>query len=250
MNKTLFSFTITFAAGLSTLLGIIPIYINKKYKDRIIPASLSFSAGVMLSISLFSLIPESTNLFYDTYKLFPTIIITLIFISIGIIISSFIDKKVEEKISNNNLYKLGIISIIVLILHNIPEGITTFISTNVNRSLGLTLTLGIALHNIPEGISIAVPIYYSTKSKAKALILTLISGFSEFIGAILAYLFISKYINTFILGIILSITAGIMLQISIYELIPNALKYKKRKISLISFLMGLIIIIICIKLFN
>ena len=231
------------------MIGVIPIFIKDKYKNIILPISLAFSAGVMISISLLSLIPESFCLFITKYKLFPSIIITLIFICIGVLISSFIDKKIEYKISNNKLYKLGIISIIVLVLHNIPEGITTFISTKVNTSLGLSLALGIALHNIPEGISIAVPIYYSTKSKSKAIIFTLISGFSEFFGAILAYLFIAKYVNNLILGIILSITAGIMIQISIYELRPNCLKYKKRIISLLSFIIGLFIMIICIKLF-
>ncbi|MBQ2640130.1 MAG: ZIP family metal transporter [Bacilli bacterium] len=249
MNKTVFSFIVTFIAGLSTMIGVIPIYLNDKYKNTIIPISLAFSAGVMISISLFSLIPESIDLFITKFILFPSIIITLIFISIGVLISSFIDKEIEDKISNNSLYKLGVISIIVLVLHNIPEGITTFISTKVNTSLGLSLALGIALHNIPEGISIAVPIYYSTKSKYKAIIFTLISGFSELFGAILAYLFIAKYVNNFILGIILSITAGIMIHISIYELIPNTLRYKKRIISLLSFIIGFIIMIICIKLF-
>lgn len=250
MNKTIFSFIITFLAGLSTLLGVIPIYLNTKYKDTIIPISLSFSAGVMISISLFSLIPESVILIEDNLNTIPTIIISLIFITIGILLSSYIDTTIEKKITSNKLYKLGIISIIVLILHNIPEGITTFISTNVNQSLGLTLALGVALHNIPEGISIAIPIYYSTNSKIKAIILTLISGFSEFSGAIFAYLFISKYINNFILGTILSITAGIMLQISIYELIPTSFKYKKRRYTIIFLIFGIIAMITCIKLLN
>ena len=245
MNRTLFSFLITFFAGITTLIGLLPIYIKRFNTSKIISSSLAFSAGVMISISIFSLIPESSLLIRNEIKYFPTILIVMIFVVIGICFSDKIDRKIEEKISNNNLYKLGIISIIVLILHNIPEGITTFISTKANVSLGLSLSIGIALHNIPEGISIAVPIYYSTKNRKKAILYTLISGFSEFLGAVIAYLFLAKYINNLLLGIILAITAGIMLHISIYELLPNSFSYKMRKFTYFFFIIGFIVMIIC-----
>jgi len=143
------------------------------------------------------------------------------------------------------LYKLGVISVIVLMLHNIPEGITTFISTSTDLQLGLSLSLAIALHNIPEGISIAVPIYFSTGKRSKAFLYTIVSGFSELFGAVLAYLFIARYVNDFILGVILAITAGIMVHISFYELIPNSLEYSNKKSSFIAFIIGIIVMLIC-----
>lgn len=149
MNKIIISFTITFFAGISTILGIFPTYINQKYKDKIINLSLSFSAGVMITISILSLIPESKN--YLSQKLnFPVILIILIFVMIGANISHFIDQKSIK--TNDNLYKIGIVSLITLIIHNIPEGITTFITTSNNIKLGTQLSIAIALHNIPEGI--------------------------------------------------------------------------------------------------
>ena len=245
MNQTLFSFLITFIAGISTIIGIIPCYMKEYKKDKIIAYSLAFSAGVMLTISLSSLIPESVILFNNIFKIFPMIIITSIFIVLGISFSQFVDQKIEEKFTSNKLYKLGIISIIVLILHNIPEGITTFISTSSNIELGLSLSLAIALHNIPEGISIAVPIFYATKSRKKAFFYTLISGFSELFGAVLAYLFIARFVNDFILGFILAMTAGIMIHISIYELIPNAYNYNAKRATTIAFIIGIIVMLIC-----
>lgn len=245
MNRILFSFLITFLAGISTIIGVIPCYLNEKYKDQTISFSLAFSSGVMITISILSLIPETVSLLNKYFKLIPLILICMIFIVGGILFSSLIDQKIEEKITNNHLYKLGIISIIVLMLHNIPEGITTFISTSTNVTLGLSLSLAIALHNIPEGISIAVPIYYATKNKKKAFLYTLISGFSEFFGAILAYLFIAKYVNNFILGMILAITAGIMTHIACYELLPNSLDYKNKKLTFGGFILGVIVMYIC-----
>jgi len=173
---------ITTISGISTLLGIIPTYFNQKYKDNIINFSLSFSAGTMISLSLFSLLPESL-------KNIDNIIIVLIFINLGIITSKIIEKILSNK-TNNNLYKVGITSLIALILHNIPEGIITFISSNNNINLGLTLSFGIALHNIPEGLSIAIPLYHATNNRKKVLILTGISAISELFGGIISLIFL------------------------------------------------------------
>ena len=211
-------FIITFISGITTILGIIPTYINSKYKNNIINFSLSFASSIMITISLLSLIPESINYIGIS---FINIILLLIFINIGFIISSYIDKRIS---TNNSLYKLGLVSLIGLMLHNIPEGIITFITSSNNIKIGIPLSIAIALHNIPEGISIAIPIYYSTKSHKKAFIYTFIAGFSELIGGIILYIFLSNYINNFILFIILSITSGIMIHISLFELLTNTNK--------------------------
>ena len=246
MNSILLSFLITILAGFSTMIGIFPIYFHKKSQDIIIPVCLSFAAGVMISISLFSLIPEAVSAISKTFILFPAILIVSIFIVVGILFSSFVDQKIEKKFANNQLYKLGLISVIALMFHNIPEGITTFISSNQDLRLGITLSIGIALHNIPEGISIAVPIYYATKNKKKAILLTFISGFSEFFGAVLAYLFLAPIITSLGLGVILALAAGIMIHISIYELVPTAYRYSCFFKNTIAFIIGFFVMLFTI----
>ena len=248
MNKIYLSFLISSLASFSTLLGLIPSYF-KQQENTLISSSLAFSAGVMITISLISLIPEACSYFITGHNNILTFLWILIFVITGIFLSTIIDKKIETYIPNNNLYKLGIMSIIALALHNIPEGITTFVSTTTNIKLGIKLSLAIALHNIPEGISIAIPIYYATKSHFKAFLYTFISGIFELLGAILAYLFLAQNLNNFTLGIILSLTSGIMIYIAIYELIPTSYKYKKTKTSFLAFVFGTIIMFICEKLF-
>ena len=148
-----------------------------------------------------------------------------------------------DKVSNNgNLFKVGILSMIAIILHNIPEGIVTFIVSNKSIMLGLPICLSIALHNIPEGISIAVPIYYSTKSKKKAIFYTFLAGLSEPIGAILTGLFLVNYVNDMILGMLFAFIAGIMIQISSYKLLPTGKDYDKKS-SRIFFIVGFIIML-------
>lgn len=238
----IYAFFLTTLAGLSTLVGTIPIF-KKNKKNKIIISALSFAAGVMITVSITDLIPESLKYISKTFKTIPTILIISIFITLGIIISMTIDKYINKN-REGELYKVGIISMIAIILHNIPEGIITYLSSETNIKLGLSLTLAIALHNIPEGISIAVPIYYSTKSRGKALLYTLISALSEPLGALLAYLFLSKIINNIIMGIILSVIAGIMIQIASYELIPTSLKYKNKIRTIIFIIIGIIFMIL------
>ena len=241
MENIYYSFIITVIAGLSTLIGIIPIFLNIKDYNKLINKALSFASGVMISISIFSLLPESISLL----KLSNSNLIMLkiiIFILIGFLISIIINK-IFNKIPNK-LYKLGLFNMFALLLHNIPEGILTFSSTTMNKSFGTMIALSIICHNIPEGISIAIPIYYSTKSKLKAFLYTLIAGISEPIGGMITYLFLSKYINIFFISNTLLIIIGIMLYIPIYEMLPTAFKYKNKKITLIYLILGIIFMII------
>lgn len=230
------AFIITTIAGLSTLLGTIFVFIKFKDKYKIINASLSFAAAIMITVSIFDLIPEGYNLLSNI-----PILTLLISINIGIIISMFIDKNVH----GNDLYRVGVISMIAIIIHNIPEGIATYIACTHDLRLGIPLAIAITLHNIPEGISISLPIYYAQKSRGKAILYTFISSLSEIFGAIIAMIFF-KNINNNFMGMLLGIIAGIMLYIAIYELIPETIKYRNKKISTISFITGVIIMLISI----
>ena len=248
MNNTLIAFLLTFIAGFSTMLGVLVIYIKSKDHNKIIMASLSFAAGVMITVSITDLIPESILLLGNNLKNSTTIIISILAIVLGIIISMIIDYYLPDKpISNTkdkSLFKVGIISMIAIILHNLPEGIATFVATSSDVKLGISLTLAIAMHNIPEGISISVPIYYSTGSKKKAIFYTLISALSEPLGALLAFIFLKIFINDTILGILFSLIAGIMLQISFCELLPAARKYDNKKYLFIFFTIGVIFMLL------
>lgn len=249
MPSNMYAFLLSFIAGLSTIIGFFIIFI-KKGRDNIISKSLGFASGVMLTISIIDLMPNSLDLIIKEYKFIYAVILSLLGFFIGVILSSIIDQKVEKSSKKGSkLYKLGIITMLVIMMHNIPEGIATYITTTNNIKLGLILTIAIALHNIPEGISISIPIYYSTNSKLKAFIYTLISGLSEPIGAIISYLFLSKYINDTVLGIIYSIIAGMMVNISINELYKESINYNK-KYTIIYLLFGSLIMILNHLLFN
>lgn len=249
MSNIEYSFLITSLAGFSTMIGALLIFFKFKNTNRVVCSSLAFAAGVMLTISVTDLIPSSIKGLLKVYYFFPAILLSLIFIVLGIVISTLINKYIPDisakDVDNKGLFKVGLISMIAIILHNVPEGIATFMTSTRDIQLGLSLALAITLHNIPEGISISVPIYYSSKNKAKALLYTFISGVSEPIGAIIAYLFLAPYMTDTIMSILLAIIAGIMIAISMYELIPASFKYKEPKRSIWYFFIGSMFMLIC-----
>ena len=242
------SFLLTTIAGLSTLLGSFIIIFSKEKSDSIIIGSLGFASGVMLFVSISDLIPNSFILFNNIYSTIFSTLLLLFAINIGIILSKCINKFIPD--NNNTLYRVGILSMIAIILHNIPEGMATYITNSTNITLGLSLTIAIAAHNIPEGISIAVPIFYSTGSKFKAFLYTFISGISELFGAILAYLFLSPFISDTLMAFLYAIIAGIMIYLSITELLRTSLSYKKYKLTFIYFFIGVIFILLNHIIFN
>ena len=243
MSNNLYAFLLSTIAGLSTLIGYLFIYI-KKDRDSVISKALGFASGIMITISIIDLIPNSFLLISKSYSSIYTLFLILIGFLVGILLSGIVDRKIEKSSKNNlKLYKLGIITMLVIMLHNIPEGIATYITSTNNIKLGYSLTIAIALHNIPEGISISIPIYYSTNSKLKAFIYTFVSGMSEPLGAVIAYLFLSKFINNNILGIIYSTIAGMMINIAINELYKESVNYNKKN-TIIYFIIGSFIMIL------
>ena len=224
------------------MVGVIPIYVKLNNEDKLVCSSLSFTAGIMLTISIIELIPEAFKMFSCFIGLIK-IILTLLFLLFGIVLSMFINSRVDNT-SNNSLYRVGLISMLVIIIHNIPEGIVTFISTTKSVKLGISLAISISLHNIPEGISISIPIYYATRSKIRAFLYTLISALSEFLGALITYWFLMNIINDIILGCLFSIIAGFMINISITELLPMSISYKNNKLVIIFFLIGILLMIL------
>ena len=239
MQNIIIPLILSTLAGLSTLIGAIPIFfkIKEKNLNKFISFCLSFSIAIMISISIFDLIPTSFFEIVNFYGVSKTFIISYIIIT-------YLSSLVEKESKGIDLYKLGILNMIVLILHNLPEGIATFLSSYHSIDLGLRLSVAIMLHNIPEGISIAVPIYYATGSRKNAIKSTLISGLSEPLGAILAFIFLKKFVSELMISIVLIVVAGLMITLSIQEMLPRALKYKENKWIYLGLITGTILVIV------
>lgn len=222
---------ISLIAGLSTVIGSLLIFLKPKNINNYIGASLAFSASIMMLLSIAELIPEGFIYLEYRYNLLTASIILVLTIVVGNFLSKTINKKIDHyKKIDSSLYRVGVLSMIALMLHNLPEGILTFLSSMIDIKLGIKLSVAIMLHNIPEGIAIAIPIYYATKNKFKAVKSTLISGLSEPLGAIIAWIFFRNYLSNLIISIILLFVAGLMISISINDIFEEANKYSRKSI--------------------
>ncbi|WP_460286787.1 zinc transporter ZupT [Clostridium sp. CTA-7] len=235
-------------AGMSTVIGAFIVFFSKGESKKLITFALAFSAGVMITVSFTDLFMSAEETLSKSNGKLNGVIFSIIFLLSGVFIAMLIDKFIPDEprpspsAPSGKLYRVGFVSMIALMIHNFPEGIATFVSGYENTTLGISIALAIALHNIPEGISVAMPIYYSTKSKYKAFKYTLFSGLAEPIGALLAFLFLRPYINEIILAIIFAMVSGIMLYISFAELIPSSRQYGYNKIYIFSIFLGICII--------
>ena len=270
MNGVLSALLLTLIAGAATGIGGALVLFKKKLSSNFLAGALGLSAGVMIFISLAELFPESQAeiMALGSLKHGETFVLLAFFAGMGIItLIDFLIPEYEnpheasglsldartaavgvlEQTGNEKaLHRLGLMSALAIAIHNFPEGIATFIGALNDPQMGAGITFAIAIHNIPEGIAVAIPIYYATKSKGKALLYATLSGFSEVIGALLC-LAVTAVFGIELTGggpvfpLILAAVAGIMIYISLDELLPTAEKYGKHHIAIAGVVAGMAI---------
>ena len=266
MNGTLTALLLTLIAGSATGIGGALVLFKKKLSSNTLAASLGLSAGVMVFISLAEMFPEAqkeiTSLGSIKYGEAWTLL--AFFAGMGIImlidflvpeyenpheateLSLDADSLTGQDSSRKSLHRLGIMSAMAIAIHNFPEGIATFIGALNDPQMGAGISFAIAIHNIPEGIAVAIPIYYATKSKGKALLYATLSGFSELIGALIciavtAIFGVELSAGGPVFPLILAAVSGIMIYISLDELLPTAEKYGKHHIAIAGVISGMAI---------
>lgn len=239
MKNALIPLLLSLIAGLSTLIGGLLIFIKIKKVGEFITFSLSLSLGIMITISILDLLPMSVPIILNNYGLIYGIIITILTFLLGYLFIYILEKKI--KTNSSNLYKIGIISMISMMLHNFPEGIAVFMSAYTNINLGIKMCAAIMLHNIPEGIAISIPLYYSGESRGSVIKKTFISGISEPMGALLSYIFLSKVINQLFLSYILIFVSGLMISLSLNNILKELIKNGITKYIVIGLLISIII---------
>ena len=270
MNSILSALLLTLIAGAATGIGGALVLFKKKLSSDILAGALGLSAGVMIFISLAELFPESQAEITSIGSLRhgEALVLLAFFAGMGIItLIDFLIPEYEnpheasglsldartaavgilEQTGNEKaLHRLGLMSALAIAIHNFPEGIATFIGALNDPQMGAGITFAIAIHNIPEGIAVAIPIYFATKSKGKALLYATLSGFSEIIGALLC-LAVAATFGVELTGggpvfpLILAAVAGIMIYISLDELLPTAEKYGKHHIAIAGVVAGMAI---------
>ncbi len=157
--------------------------------------------------------------------------------------------KLGDQAKKNKLYRMGMMSAVAIAIHNFPEGLATFLTALQDIKLGLPIAIAIAIHNIPEGIAVSVPIYHATGSKRKAFKFSFLSGLAEPLGALVGFLILLPFMNAVVFGFLFASVAGIMVYISIDNLLPAAREYGEPHLSLYGLMGGMALMALSLLLF-
>ena len=269
-SRIIFALLLTTFAGLSTGIGSAIAFVAKRTNTKLLTFSLGFSAGVMIYISFAELFPEAKDSFINQFGEFTGYLYTIISFFGGMLLIALIDKfiptfenphemrsveamdDVNEAAKFKKLYRMGILTAVAVAVHNFPEGIATFMSAINDPTLGIAIAVAIAIHNIPEGIAVSVPIYYATGSRKKAFFYSFLSGVAEPVGAFIAYLVLMPFLNSenseIFFGAIMAGIAGIMVFISMDELLPSAEEYGEHHIAIYGLIGGMAIMAVSLLL--
>ncbi len=269
-HELLYAFGLTLIAGLSTGVGSLLAFFTKRTNTKALSMVLGFSAGVMIYVSLVEILHEANRILTASMGMKRGMWVAVISFFAGIALIGVIDKlipsienpheihKVEdmdiaagvmEKHHARKLMKMGILTAAAIAIHNFPEGIATFIAALREPKIGVAIAIAIAIHNIPEGIAVSIPIFCATGSRKKALWYSFMSGLSEPLGAILAYLFLMPVLSEELFGIMFALVAGIMVFISLDELLPTAREYGEPHLSTYGLVGGMAVMAVSLLLF-
>jgi zinc transporter, ZIP family len=243
---------LTLFAGLSTGIGSVIAFFAKTGGKKFLATSLGFSAGVMIYVSMVEIFSKSKDVLSSVYGYKNGSIICVASFFLGILLIGIIDKLVPSYENPHEIHRgkdldvaklkrMGVMTAVAIAIHNFPEGFATFMSAMQDPKLGIAIAVAVAVHNIPEGISVSVPICYATGSKKKAFMYSFMSGLAEPLGAVIGFLLLRPFMNEVLLGITFASVAGIMVFISLDELLPTAREYGEHHLSIYGLIAGMLV---------
>lgn len=265
-ENILFAFLLTLFAGLSTGIGSLIGLLSKKFNPKILTIALGFSAGVMIYVSMIEIFVKAKDALSISMGEKVGYIWTVVAFFTGIFVIALIDKLIPayenpheintEKIIEQSspkdkakLLRMGMFSAVAIGIHNFPEGLATFMSGLSNPTLGISIAVAVAIHNIPEGLAVSAPIYFATKSRKKAFVFSFLSGFAEPVGAIIGYFLLRSIFTDATFGFVFASVAGIMVYISLDELLPTAEEYGEHHLAIGGLIVGMLVMAISLLLF-
>lgn len=278
MENIMYAFGLTLLAGLSTGIGSLIAFFAKKTNKKFLSISLGFSAGVMIYVSMIEIFAKAQDSLVMELGEKQGAIATVIAFFCGMFLIAIIDKCIpsaenphepknvvadcdgcgeceicvkeqKKERQKEQLMRMGVFTALAIAIHNFPEGIATFVSAFQDPGVAIPIVAAIAIHNIPEGIAVSVPIYQATGSKQKAFFYSFVSGLAEPVGALLGWLILIPIMNDMVYGVLFAAVAGIMVFISVDELLPAAREYGEHHLSIYGLIAGMMVMALSLLLF-
>ena len=232
------AFSLTFLAGLATVVGGGMVLFLKRPNFRVLAFGLAFAAGAMIYVSLTEILNKSIHSFSLAFDEKTGFALGTFAFLLGVILVLVLDRLIPnphetmetrqaQNTSQPQLLRTGLLTLLAISAHNLPEGLATFFATLESPALGVPLAVAIAIHNIPEGVAIALPVYLATGRKDYALLASFVSGLAEPLGAALGYFILAPYMNQTMYGMVFGMIGGVMVYLALDELLPAAKKFSQ-----------------------
>ena len=271
--ELILAFSVTLAAGLATGIGSAIAFFTTSTNKAFFAVSIGFSAGVMIYLSFVEILPKANEYVANEVEAVTASIITTAALIGGMILMALLDYLVpsaanphentkveifedgskearEYAAKNKTLLRTGVVTALAIAMHNFPEGLATFLLVLDDPAVGIALAVAVAMHNIPEGIAVSVPVYYATKSRAKAFLYSFLSGLSEPAGAVIGFLILAPFLSDFLLGVIFAGVGGVMVFLAIDTLLPTARNSDRGHLSVYGVILGILVMAVSLILFQ
>lgn len=250
------AFVVSLLAGLATAIGGLLAVFTAVQRRSTLAFALAFAAGAMLTISTVEIVPRGYRELSASLGTSAGLAATAGAFVLGGLIVLGIDKALPRSLNpadiaggerslssaerehNVRLMRSGVLVAGIVALHNVPEGLSTFLATLEDPTLGISLAVAVAIHNVPEGIAVAVPILAAASSRSRAFWWATFSGLAEPLGAVLGFLLLSLVIPDELFTLTFGLIAGMMVLISLRELLPAARRYQTRPIQTVAGLLA------------
>lgn len=237
-------------AALATMIGGFSVIGSRNPSPRLLSFGLAFAGGAMVYISLVEIFWKSHSSFQlalgsDKAGYIAATIAFFAGIALLIALDRLIPNphnelaKIGEHAEREHIRRVGLLAALAITAHNFPEGMATFFAALDNPTVGASLAFAIAVHNIPEGVSIAIPVYFATKSRKWTLLACLGSALAEPVGALIGYLILMPFLNDYVFGAVFGVIAGVMVFLSLDELLPAAKRYAKGHDAVYGLVLGM-----------
>lgn len=265
MNDHFFAaLLLTLLAGLSTGIGSCIALFTRHTNRKFLSLALGFSAGVMIYVSMIEIFDKARQTLTSYLGTRPGSWVTVGGFFGGIFVIAAIDKlipsaenphevrlmeEMETSAGTGRLMRMGVLTALAIAIHNFPEGLATFVSALQEPEVAIPIVAAIAIHNIPEGIAVSVPIYQATGSRRKAFTYSFLSGLAEPLGALIGWLLLRPVMNELVFGLLFAAVAGIMVFISLDELLPAAREYGEHHLSIYGLISGMAVMAVSLLLF-
>jgi len=259
-HQVLVAFLVCVGAAAATIIGSVFIIRANVENPRLLSFGLAFAAGAMVYVSLVEIFVKSISAYTSVYgdPMGYKIATLAFFGGMGLLV--LLDKLVPNPHasmdhhphgeSQKQLKRVGMMAALAITAHNVPEGMATFFATLDDPVVGAPLAFAIAVHNVPEGVSIAIPVYYATGSKWKALGAVTISALAEPLGAILGFAILAPFLNQAVYGGVFGAIAGAMVFLALDELLPAAKRYSSGHETAYGLIMGMAALALSLVLFK